>query len=80
MRTTGSKIIVSPLPEPEETIILLDKSKTTPRTGIVVAAGPQSDYRVGMTLTYIRFAGTPIEHEGKDYTVINPGDVLKING
>jgi chaperonin GroES len=61
-------------------IILLEQSKTKPRKGVVVAAGPSAEgYRQGMTVTYNRFAGTELPMDGNDYVVINPIDVLAIN-
>ena len=47
-------------------------------TGRILSSGARipSDYRVGDTVSFAKFAGTQVQHEGKSYFIIDERDIL----
>ncbi len=81
MQTTGNKIIVKPIPEPQEDALIINPNPTTPLKGRIEAVGMRAakeGYRAGMAIMYHRFNNDVFEWKGESFTVITPQEVLKV--
>ena len=64
-------------------IIIPDTAKEKPQKGTVVAVGPCTQenpitVKVGDQVLYGKYAGTELQHEGKDYLIMKENDLLAI--
>ena len=64
-------------------IIIPDTAKEKPQKGTVVAVGPGTSENpitvsVGDQVLYGKYAGTELQHEGKDYLIMKESDLLAI--
>jgi chaperonin GroES len=49
--------------------------------GVVAKLGPDCDMsgvEVGDTVIFVTFSGTTISHEGEDYTILSPDDIVAV--
>ena len=64
-------------------IIIPDTAKEKPQKGAVVAVGNGTKdnpitVSVGDQVLYGKYAGTELQHEGKDYLIMKESDILAI--
>lgn len=68
-------------------IILTEKPKDEPSTGVVVAVGPgkvengtriETGLKENDKVIYKKFSGTEVSHEGKKYLLMSADDILAI--
>ena len=64
-------------------IIIPDTAKEKPQKGTVVAVGPGTQenpitVKAGDQVLYGKYAGTELQHEGKDYLIMKENDLLAI--
>ena len=64
-------------------IIIPDTAKEKPQKGTVVAVGPGTKenpmtVKVGDQVLYGKYAGTELQHDGKDYLIMKENDLLAI--
>ena len=64
-------------------IIIPDTAKEKPQKGTVVAVGKGTKdnpitVAVGNSVLYGKYAGTELQHEGKDYLIMKESDILAI--
>ena len=64
-------------------IIIPDSAKEKPQKGTVVAVGKGTKdepitVSVGDQVLYGKYAGTELQHEGKDYIIMKESDILAI--
>ena len=64
-------------------LVIPDTAKEKPQKGTVVAIGAGTkDHKmtvaVGDTVLYGKYAGTELQHEGKDYLIMKESDILAI--
>ena len=64
-------------------IIIPDNAKEKPQKGTVVAVGPGTQenpitVKAGDQVLYGKYAGTELQHEGKDYLIMKENDLLAI--
>ena len=89
IRPLDDKILVEPLEAEGRTaggIVLPDSAKEKPQQGKVVAIGggallddgsrAEPLVKKGDTVLYGKYAGTEIEHDGKDYIIMKESDIL----
>ena len=78
------RVLVLPAPAEEKTaggIIIPDAAKEKPQTGTVVSVGPGKKdepitLNVGDTIFYVKYSGTEIKLDGKDYLIMRASDIL----
>jgi chaperonin GroES len=94
LRPIEDKVLVEPIKEAETKstsgFILTKLDKESPTEGIVVAVGPgivfpngttlQIDLEVGDKVSYSRFAGTEVSHEGKEYVILPYREIYAVLG
>lgn len=92
IKPLGDKVIVEPQKVEEETssgIILARAQKEKPNQGVVVSVGPgrpkedgsgyiPMEVKVGDKIIFSRFAGVPIEDNGKEYLLIFERDIIAV--
>jgi chaperonin GroES len=89
IRPLDDRVVVEPLEAEEKTpggILLPDAAKQKPQRGRVLAVGPgklrDNGERVAVAVVkgdeviYGRYAGTDIEHEGRDIKILRESDIL----
>src|SRR5215813_7634151 len=89
VRPLDDRVVVEPLEAEEKTpggILLPDAAKQKPQRGRVLAVGPgklrDNGERVAVAVVkgdeviYGRYAGTDIEHEGRDIKILRESDIL----
>ena len=64
-------------------LFIPDTAKEKPQKGIVVAVGPGTKedpvtLSVGDTVLYGKYAGTELQHDGKDFLIMKENDILAI--
>jgi chaperonin GroES len=64
-------------------IIIPDTAKEKPQKGTIVAVGKGTKdnpitVKVGDSILYGKYAGTELQHEGKDYLIMKESDILAI--
>ena len=64
-------------------LIIPDTAKEKPQKGTVVAVGNGKKdepltVKVGDTVLYGKYAGTELNHDGKDYLIMKESDILAI--
>ena len=82
----ADRVLILPLEAETKTasgIIIPDTAKEKPQKGIVVAVGPGTKENpvtlaIGDTVLYGKYAGTELQHDGKDYLIMKENDILAI--
>jgi chaperonin GroES len=83
IKPLADRVLVEPTAAETKTasgIYIPDSAKEKPLQGTIVAIGDSEDInvKVGDKVIYTRYAGTEINHEGKDYLIMSIKDVLAI--
>ena len=94
VKPLGDRVVIEPLEKDVETfaggeLVLPDTAKEKPQQGRVLAVGPgrrdedgkriPMDVKVGDTVVYAKYAGTPFKtEEGEEILFIKESDVLAI--
>ena len=86
IKPLGIRVLVEPTVTEERTpsgIIIPDTAKEKPQSGVVIAVGSGSkdnpmEVKVGDKVIYGKFSGTEIEHNGKEYLILEQSDILAI--
>ena len=80
------KFLIEPAAAETQTssgLYIPDTAKEKPQKGIVVAVGPGTKENpvtlsVGDTVLYGKYAGTELQHDGKDFLIMKENDILAI--
>jgi chaperonin GroES len=83
IKPLADRVLVEPTAAETKTasgIYIPDSAKEKPLHGTIVAIGDSEDInvKVGDKVIYTRYAGTELNHEGKDYLIMSIKDVLAI--
>jgi chaperonin GroES len=86
IKPLADRVLVEPAAAETTTssgIIIPDTAKEKPQKGTVVAVGPGTQenpitVKVGDQVLYGKYAGTELQHEGKDYLIMKENDLLAI--
>ncbi len=86
IKPLGDRIIVEPMAAETKTsggIIIPDTAKEKPHKGMVLAVGPGKKdepltLKVGDKILYGKYAGTELNHNGKEYMIMKEADVYAI--
>ena len=86
IKPLADRVLIEPAAAETKTssgIIIPDTAKEKPQKGIVVAVGAGTKdnpitVSVGDSILYGKYAGTELQHEGKDYLIMKENDVLAI--
>ena len=82
----ADRVLIEPAAAETKTssgIIIPDTAKEKPQKGNVVAVGAGTKdnpitVSVGDSVLYGKYAGTELQHEGKDYLIMKENDILAI--
>ena len=88
IKPLADRVLILPAPAEEKTvggIIIPDTAKEKPLKGEVVAVGQGTKdeemvLKVGDTVLYGKYAGTTLEHDGKEFLIMRQSDVVAIIG
>ncbi len=77
----GPRVLVQPQDQASRTnsgILLPETAKEKPQTGVVVAVGDDEDIKVQVDdqVLFAKYSGTEFRMDGKDYLLIESGDIL----
>jgi chaperonin GroES len=86
IKPLADRVLVEPAAAETKTssgIIIPDTAKEKPQKGTVVAVGAGTKdnpitVSVGDSILYGKYAGTELQHEGKDYLIMKENDILAI--
>jgi chaperonin GroES len=86
IKPLADRVLVEPAAAETTTssgIIIPDTAKEKPQKGTIVAVGPGTQenpitVKVGDQVLYGKYAGTELQHEGKDYLIMKENDLLAI--
>ncbi len=86
IKPLADRVLIEPAAAETKTssgIIIPDTAKEKPQKGTVVAVGPGTKenpitVKVGDQVLYGEYAGTELQHEGKDYLIMKENDLLAI--
>jgi chaperonin GroES len=86
IKPLADRVLVEPAAAETTTssgIIIPDTAKEKPQKGTVVAVGPGTQenpitVKMGDQVLYGKYAGTELQHEGKDYLIMKENDLLAI--
>lgn len=86
IKPLADRVLVEPAAAETKTssgIIIPDTAKEKPQKGTVVAVGKGTKdnpftVAVGDSVLYGKYAGTELQHEGKDYLIMKESDILAI--
>ena len=86
IKPQADRVLIEPAAAETKTssgIIIPDTAKEKPQKGTVVAVGPGTKenpitVKVGDQVLYGKYAGTELQHEGKDYLIMKENDLLAI--
>ena len=86
IKPLADRVLIEPAAAETKTssgIIIPDTAKEKPQKGTVVAVGPGTKEnpitaKVGDQVLYGKYAGTELQHEGKDYLIMKENDLLAI--
>jgi chaperonin GroES len=86
IKPLADRVLVEPAAAETKTssgIIIPDTAKEKPQKGTVVAVGAGTKdnpitVSVGDSVLYGKYAGTELQHEGKDYLIMKENDILAI--
>jgi chaperonin GroES len=83
MRPVGERIVVQ-LKQVDNVsaggVILPEQAREKPKTGIVISIGRlcPEDIREGQEVMFSKYGGIEVEHEGEEYLVLLPSDILVV--
>ncbi|MGC6423129.1 MAG: co-chaperone GroES [Flavobacteriaceae bacterium] len=86
IKPLADRVLVEPAAAETTTssgIIIPDTAKEKPQKGSIVAVGPGTQENpitvsVGDNVLYGKYAGTELQHEGKNYLIMKESDLLAI--
>ena len=86
IKPLADRVLIEPAAAETQTssgLYIPDTAKEKPQKGIVVAAGPGTKenpvtLKVGDTVLYGKYAGTELQHDGKDFLIMKENDILAI--
>ena len=86
IKPLADRVLIEPAAAETQTSSVLyipDTAKEKPQKGIVVAVGPGTKENpvtlsVGDTVLYGKYAGTELQHDGKDFLIMKENDILAI--
>lgn len=86
IKPLADRVLVEPAAAETKTssgIIIPDSAKEKPQKGTIVAVGAGTienpiTVSVGDSVLYGKYAGTELQHEGKDYLIMKESDLLAI--
>ena len=86
IKPLADRVLIEPAAAETKTssgIIIPDTAKEKPQKGTVVAVGPGTKenpitVKVGDQVLYGKYAGTELQHEGKDYLIMKENDLFAI--
>lgn len=86
IKPLADRVLIEPAAAETQTssgLYIPDTAKEKPQKGIVVAVGPGNKENpvtlaVGDTVLYGKYAGTELQHDGKDYLIMKENDILAI--
>ncbi len=89
LQPLADRVVVKPIEREEKTksgIYLPDTAKEKPQEGEVVAVGPgrltedgkriAMDVKVGDTVIYARYGGSPVKIDGEELIILRESDIL----
>ena len=86
IKPLADRVLIEPAAAETQTssgLFIPDTAKEKPQKGIVVAVGPGTKENpvtlsVGDTVLYGKYAGTELQHDGKDFLIMKENDILAI--
>lgn len=86
IRPLGDRVVIERVKAEEKTasgILLAGQAKEQPQMAKVVAVGPGTEevkieIKVGDTVIFSQYAGTPVKYNGTEYTIMSQKDILAI--
>ncbi len=85
VKPLDDRVLVEPMEEEEKTasgIIIPDTAKEKPRMGTVIAVGTDEDLqekiKEGDKILFAKYGGEEITVDGKEYKIIQRGDILAV--
>ncbi len=85
IKPLDDRVLVEPMEEEEKTasgIIIPDTAKEKPRMGTVIAVGTDEDLKEhvkeGDKILFAKYGGEDITVDGKEYKIVQRGDILAI--
>ena len=86
IKPLADRVLIEPAAAETQTssgLYIPDTAKEKPQKGIVVAVGPGTKedpvtLSVGDTVLYWKYAGTELQHDGKDFLIMKENDILAI--
>ena len=86
IKPLADRVLVEPAAAETKTssgIIIPDSAKEKPQKGTVVAIGSGTKenpmtVKVGDNVLYGKYAGTELQHDGKDYLIMKESDIFAI--
>ena len=86
IKPLADRVLIEPAAAETQTssgLYIPDTAKEKPQKGIVVAVGPGTKKNpvtlsVGDTVLYGKYAGTELQHDGKDFLIMKENDILAI--
>ncbi len=91
IKPLGDRVLIEPVEREEKTesgIVIPDSAKEKPQEGRVIATGEgktldngdvvEPAVNEGDIVIHANYAGTEINHKGKDYLIVNSDDILAI--
>lgn len=86
IKPLADRVLIEPAAAETKTssgIIIPDTAKEKPQKGTVVAVGPGTKenpmtVKVSDQVLYGKYAGTELQHDGKDYLIMKENDLLAI--
>ena len=86
IKPLADRVLIEPAAAETKTssgLYIPDTAKEKPQKGIVVAVGPGTKENsvtlsVGDTVLYEKYAGTELQHDGKDFLIMKENDILAI--
>jgi chaperonin GroES len=86
IKPLADRVLVEPAAAETKTssgIIIPDSAKEKPQKGTVIAVGSGTKENpitvaVGDNVLYGKYAGTELQHDGKDYLIMKESDILAI--
>ena len=86
IKPLADRVLIEPAAAETQTssgLYIPDTAKEKPQKGIVVAVGPGTKENpvtlsVGDTVLYGKYAGTELQHDGKEFLIMKENDILAI--
>ena len=86
IKLLADRVLIEPAAAETKTssgLYIPDSAKEKPQKGIVIAAGPGTKenpvtLKAGDTVLYGKYAGTELQHDGKDFLIMKENDILAI--